>query len=84
MFLTKFLPSLSCRLILDMEDREGGRTISKECETMRTAMSFFPLFRPFIIREFVSLSMIGHCALRNLYKGNVHHLPQGINRFFIP
>ena len=36
------------------------RTISKACETMRTAMSFLPLFRPFIMREFVSRSMIGH------------------------
>ena len=41
------------------------RTISKECATMRTAINFFPLFRPFIIKELVSRSMIGHCALRN-------------------
>jgi hypothetical protein len=27
---------------------------------MRTALSFLPLLRPFIIREQVSLSMIGH------------------------
>ena len=36
------------------------------CLTMRTAMSFFPLLRPCIMREFVSLSMIGHWAFRNL------------------
>jgi len=43
----------------------GGRTISKACATMRTAMSFFPLLRPFIMRALVRRSMMGHCALRN-------------------
>ncbi len=41
------------------------RTISNECATIRTAMSFFPLLRPFIMSELVRRSMIGHCALRN-------------------
>lgn len=40
------------------------RTISKAWATMRTAMSFFPLLRPFIIKELVRRSMIGHWALR--------------------
>lgn len=34
---------------------------------MRTAMSFFPLLRPFIIRELVRRSMIGHCAFLNRF-----------------
>jgi len=38
------------------------RTISKEWATMRTAMSFFPLLRPFIMSELVRRSMIGHWA----------------------
>lgn len=40
------------------------RTISNAWATMRTAMSFLPLFRPFIMRELVRRSTIGHCALR--------------------
>ena len=32
---------------------------------MRTAISFLPLLRPFIMSEFVRRSMIGHWALRN-------------------
>lgn len=39
-------------------------TISKAWATMRTAISFFPLLRPCIIRELVSLSMMGQLALR--------------------
>ncbi len=39
-------------------------TISKACATIRTAMSFFPLLRPFIISELVRRSTIGHWALR--------------------
>ena len=31
---------------------------------MRTAMSFLPLLRPFIMRELVRRSMMGHCDLR--------------------
>ena len=42
----------------------GARTISNAWATMRTAMSFLPLFRPFIIKELVKRSMIGHCAFR--------------------
>ena len=44
--------------------RTDKRTISKAWATIRTAMSFFPLLRPFIIREFVRRSMMGHWALR--------------------
>jgi hypothetical protein len=36
------------------------RTISKEWAMMRTAFSFFPLLRPFIIIEQVRRSMMGH------------------------
>jgi hypothetical protein len=36
-------------------------TISKVCETIRTALSFLPLLRPFIMSEQVRRSMIGHC-----------------------
>ena len=55
-------------LVCGLEDVVGevdGRTISKACATIRTAMSFFPLLRPFIISELVRRSMMGHCALRN-------------------
>lgn len=38
--------------------------ISKECLTMRQAISFLPLLRPFIIREQVRRSTMGHWALR--------------------
>jgi hypothetical protein len=38
--------------------------ISKACLTMRTVMSFLPLFRPCIIMELVRRSTMGHCALR--------------------
>ena len=31
---------------------------------MRTAISFLPLLRPFIMRELVRRSMMGHWALR--------------------
>lgn len=31
---------------------------------MRTAINFLPLLRPFIIKELVNRSTIGHCALR--------------------
>ena len=41
--------------------------ISMACLTMRTAMSFLPLLRPCIIRELVSLSTMGHWALRNRF-----------------
>lgn len=34
---------------------------------MRTAMSFLPLLRPFIISELVNRSMMGHWALRNRF-----------------
>ena len=46
--------------------REGmeGPTISKAWATIRTAISFLPLFRPFIIRALVRRSMMGHWALR--------------------
>jgi hypothetical protein len=30
-------------------------------------MSFFPLLRPFIMRELVRRSMMGHCALRKRF-----------------
>jgi hypothetical protein len=43
-----------------------GRTISKAWATMRTAMSFFPLLRPFIMSELVRRSMMGHWAFLNL------------------
>jgi hypothetical protein len=39
-------------------------TISKAWATMRTAISFFPLLRPCIIRELVRRSMMGQLALR--------------------
>ena len=39
-----------------------SHTISKECATIRMAISFLPLFRPFIMSELVSRSMIGHCV----------------------
>jgi hypothetical protein len=38
--------------------------ISKACFTILTDINFLPLLRPCIIREFVSRSTIGHCALR--------------------
>jgi hypothetical protein len=44
-----------------------ARTISKAWATMRTAMSFLPLLRPFIISELVKRSMIGHWAFRNRF-----------------
>ena len=31
---------------------------------MRTAKSFLPLLRPFIMSELVRRSMMGHCAVR--------------------
>jgi hypothetical protein len=34
---------------------------------MRIAISFLPLLRPFIMREFVRRSMMGHWALRNRF-----------------
>ncbi len=43
------------------------RTISKEWATMRTAISFLPLLRPFIIREFVRRSIMGHWAFRKRF-----------------
>lgn len=36
------------------------RTISKECATIRIAINFLPLLRPFIMSELVNRSMIGH------------------------
>jgi hypothetical protein len=42
-------------------------TISKAWATIRMAISFLPLLRPFIIKEFVKRSMIGHCAFRNRF-----------------
>ena len=36
--------------------------ISIACFVILTAISFFPLFLPCIMRELVSLSTIGHCA----------------------
>ena len=42
-----------------------SRTISKAWATMRTAMSFFPLLRPFIMSELVRRSMMGHWAFLN-------------------
>lgn len=50
-----------------IEWESGGRTISKEWATMRTAMSFLPLLRPFIMRELVRRSMMGHCAFRKRF-----------------
>ena len=49
----------------EQRKKEEVRTISKAWATMRTAISFLPLLRPFIINELVRRSMIGHCALRN-------------------
>lgn len=40
--------------------------ISIACLTMRTAISFLPLFLPCIIRELVNRSTIGHWAFLNL------------------
>ena len=50
----------------------GFRSVSKwmismACLIILTAMSFFPLFLPCIIRELVSLSTMGHCAFLNLF-----------------
>lgn len=65
---------IACMFLLDGMLRRGGferervcvwgHTISKAWATMRTAMSFLPLLRPFIIRELVRRSMMGHCAFR--------------------
>jgi len=44
---------------------DGRHTISKAWATMRTAISFFPLLRPFIMSELVRRSMTGHCAFLN-------------------
>ena len=44
--------------------KRAGRTISNACATIRTAMSFLPLLRPFIISELVRRSTMGHWALR--------------------
>jgi hypothetical protein len=37
-----------------------GRTISKAWATMRTAITFLPLLRPFIMSELVRRSTMGH------------------------
>ena len=42
--------------------------MSKACLTILTARSFLPLFRPFIMREFVNRSMMGHWAFRNRFE----------------
>lgn len=48
-------------------EEKRSPTISKEWATMRIAISFLPLFRPFIMSELVSRSMMGHWAFRNRF-----------------
>jgi hypothetical protein len=66
--LISLVLSLHCLFFLRASKHgvlSGRRTISKAWATMRTAMSFFPLLRPFIISELVRRSMMGHCAFLN-------------------